>query len=104
MKKILIFSVIALLVSVIYMGCSAGDSSVDQKLIYLQQESIEHTSDLNNLKIELKKANQKLDEQSAKIDTLIQCNKELVQIIKDNHAEDKGFFGVIVEKLSKIIR
>lgn len=98
--------IIVAVVSIFSIGCSNDNdySKIDQKLIYLEQSTISQTQEIENIKIELMKANSKLDSQAAKIDTLISYNKELIKIINTNHAEDKGILSGIYEKITNYFK
>ena len=101
MNKILIASVIMIALS----GCSKRlDSEIEQKLLFIEQTSIQQNDELESIKAELQKANLKIDNQTAKIDSLLNYNRLLIDAVNRNHAEDKNILSDIADKITKLFQ
>ena len=101
MKK---FALILILFTIMQ-SCSIvddGTERINDKLLYLEQSNIEQQESLEGLQVEVKKQTELIEKQSAKIDTLVSLNKQLVGIIQKNHTEDKGILNKIYQKISEI--
>ena len=99
MKKILI-----LLISIAISSCDPEHERIERKIDLLEEQTISQNAELDSIKAKLDDVNKKLDDQRIKTDSLIAYNKQLIQLITDNHNEDKNILSEIYKKITNFFK